>query len=136
MPELPPSIVSPHPAPATAAHSTFQRDTSSSVPKGSSQGIPTASAPAPACRGCHGHQHSLCWAQQLGPAPHVAPGRLPRCEDAPMLYLCLQCFTGCPHGPPTPTHRLQVRLEHFSTGAMMELWKPLGATPRHRGLDL
>lgn len=101
MPELPPSIVSPHPAPATAAHSTFQRDTSSSVPKGSSQGIPTASAPAPACRGCHGHQHRPCWAQQLGPAPHVAPGRLPRCEDAP-------------HAVPMPTvlHRMPPRPSH------------------------
>lgn len=29
-----------------------------------------------------------------------------------------------------------MRLEHFSTGAMMELWKPLGARPRHWGLDL
>lgn len=34
------------------------------------------------------------------------------------------------------SRRLQVRLEHFSTGAMMELWKPLGARPRQRGLDL
>lgn len=29
------------------------------------------------------------------------------------------------------THRLRVMLKHFNTGVMMELWKPLGANPRH-----